>query len=56
MIKWYIESDYNLQLGFVISLKSSKGDRRYREFLFLFLFIFLPETEYIVTLYDDKSC
>ena len=53
MIKWYNESDYNFQLTFLISLRRSEGDRKYHEFLFLF--IFLPETEDIVTLYDDKS-
>ena len=26
MIKWYNESDYNLQLSFLISLRSSEGD------------------------------
>ena len=52
MIKRYNESDYNLQLGFLVSLRSSEGDRIYHEFLILF---FLPETEDIVTLYDDKS-
>ena len=55
MITRYNESDYNLQLRFLVSLRSSEGDRKYHEFLFLFLFIFLPETEDIVTLYDDKS-
>ena len=54
MIKQY-ESDCNLQLRFLISLRSSEGDRKYHEFLFLFLFIFSPETEDIVTLYDGKS-
>ena len=53
MIKQYNESDYNLQLRFLVSLRSSEGDRKYHEFLFLY--IFLPETEEIVTLYDDKS-
>ena len=52
MIKRYNESDYNFQLWFLVSLRSSEGDRKYHEFL---LFIFLPETEDIVTLYDDKS-
>ena len=55
MIKRYNESDYNLQLRFLVSLRSSERDRKYHEFLFLFLFIFLPETESIVTFYDDKS-
>ena len=53
MIKQYNESDYNLQLGFLVSLRSSEEDRKYRKFLFLFLF-FLPETEDTVILYDDK--
>ena len=53
MITRYNESDYNLQLRFLVSLRSSEGDRKYHEFLFLS--IFLPETEDIVTLYDDKS-
>ena len=52
MIKQYNESDCNLQLRFLISLRSSEGDRKYHEFLFLF---FLPETKDTVTLYDDKS-
>ena len=51
MIKRHNESDYNLQLSFLISLRSSEGDRKNHEFLF----IFLSETEDIVTLYDDKS-
>ena len=54
MIKQYNESDYNLQLRFLGSLMSSEGDRKYHEFLFLFLF-FLPETEDIMTLHNDKS-
>ena len=53
MIKQYNVSDYNLQLRFLVSFRSSEGDRKYHEFLFLY--IFLPETEEIVTLYDDKS-
>ena len=52
MIKWYNENDYNLQLRFLVSLRSSEGDRKCHEFLFLFFF---SETEDIVTLYDDKS-
>ena len=55
MIKRYNKSDYNLQLRFLVSLRSSEEDRKYHDFLFLFLFFFLPETEDIVTLYDDKS-
>ena len=47
MIKWYNESDYNLQLRFLISLMGLEGDGKCHEFLFLFLDI--------VTLYDDKS-
>ena len=35
MIKQY-DSDCNLQLRFLISLRSSEGDRKYHEFLFLF--------------------
>ena len=54
MIKQYNESDYNLQLRFLVSLRSSEGDRKYQKFLFLFLF-FLPETEDTVTLYNDIS-
>ena len=50
MIKQYNESDYNLQLRFLVSLRSSEGDRKYHEFFF----IFLPETEDIVTLYDKS--
>ena len=53
MIKRY-NRDYNLQLSFLVSLRSSEGDGKYHEFLFLFSF-FLPETEDTVTLYDDKS-
>ena len=45
MTRWYNESDCNLQLRFLVSLRSSEGDRKYHEFLFLFLFI-LPETRY----------
>ena len=54
MIKQYNESDYNLQLRFLVSLRSLEGDRKYHEFFFI-LFIFLPETEDIVTLYNDRS-
>ena len=49
MIKQYNESDYNLQLRFLVSLRSSEGDRKYHEFLFLF---FLPETKDTVTLHN----
>ena len=38
MIKRYNESDYNLQLGFLVSLRSSEGDRIYHEFLILFFY------------------
>ena len=55
MIKRHNESDYNLQLRFLISLRSSEGDKRkYHKFL-IFIYFFLPETEDIVALYDDKS-
>ena len=54
MIKQYNENDYNLQLRFLISLRSSEGDRENTTSFYLFIF-FLPETEDIVTLYDDKS-
>ena len=36
MIKQYNESNYNLQLSFLVSLRSSEGDRKYHEFLFSF--------------------
>ena len=52
MIKRYNESDYNLQLRFLVSLRSSEGDR---ENTMSFFFFLLAETEDIVTLYDDKS-
>ena len=56
MIKQYNESNYNLQLRFLASLRSLEGDRENTiSFLVLFLFIFLPEKEDIVTLYNDKS-
>ena len=55
MIKQYNENDYNLQLRFLISLRSSEGDRENTTSFYLFIFFFLPETEDIVTLYDDKS-
>ena len=38
MIKRYNESDYNLQLRFLILLRSLEGDRKYHEFLFLFFY------------------
>ena len=56
MIKWYNESDYNLQLRFLVSLRSSEGDRENTtSFYVYFLFSFLPETEDIVTFYGDES-
>ena len=55
MIKQYNESDYNLQLSFLLSLRSSEGDWEKTMSFYLFSFLFLPETEDIVTLYDDKS-
>ena len=54
MIKRYNESDYNLQLSFLVSLRSSEGDGKYHEFLFLFSFFFYQKQD-TVTLYDDKS-
>ena len=53
MIKRYNESDYNLQLRFLVSLRSSEGNRKYHGFLFLFIFV--TRNRDIVTLYDDKS-
>ena len=56
MIKQYNVSDYNLQLRFLVSLRNSEGDRENTmQFLLLFLFVFLPETDDIITWYDDKS-
>ena len=56
MIKQYNESDYNLQLRFLVLLRSLEGDRENTiSFLLLFIFIFLPEKEDIVTSYNDKS-
>ena len=52
MIKQYNENDYNLQLRFLVSLRSPEGDR---ENTMSFFFLLLPETEDIVTLYGDKS-
>ena len=54
MIKRYNESDYNLQLRFLVSLRSPEGDRE-NTMSFYFYFLLLPETEDIVTLYGDKS-
>ena len=53
MIKQYNESDYNLQLRFLVSLRSSEGDRE--NTISFYCYFFLPETEDTVTLYDDKS-
>ena len=54
--KQYNESDYNVQLSFLISLRSLKGDwANTMSFDFYFSLFFLPETEDILTLYDDKS-
>ena len=56
MIKRYNESDYNLQLSFLVSLRSSEGDwENTMSFYFYFSLFFLLETEDILTLYDDKS-
>ena len=56
MIKLYNESDYNLQLRFLVSLGSSEGDRKNTmSFYFHFYLFFLPETKAFVTLYNDKS-
>ena len=57
MINRYNESDCNRQLRFLVSLRSSegKGENIMSFFFFIFIFYFLPETEDIVTLYDDKS-
>ena len=56
MIKQYNESDYNLQLRFLISLRNLEGDRENStSFYFDFCIFFLPKTEDTVTLYDDKS-
>ena len=49
-------SDYNLQLRFLVSLRSSEGDwENTKSFYFYFSLFFLPETEGVLTLYDDKS-
>ena len=53
MIKQYNENDYNLQLRFLVSLRSPEGDRE--NTMSFFYFLLLPETEDIVTLYGDKS-
>ena len=56
MMKRYNASDYNLQLRFLVSLRNSEGDRENTmQFLLLFLFVFLPETDDMITWYDDKS-
>ena len=43
-----------MQLSFSVSLRSLKGDWE-NTMSFYFYFYFLPETEDIETLYDDKS-
>ena len=56
MIKRYNESDYNLQLSFLVSLRSSEGDWENTMSFYFYLFLFfLPETEDTLTLYDGKS-
>ena len=56
MINRYNESDCNRQLRFLVSLRSSEGKgENIMSFYFYFYLFFLPETEDIVTLYDDKS-
>ena len=54
MIKRHNESDYHLQLSFLVSLRSSEAKWE-NTMSFYFYFFFLPETENTVTLYDDKS-
>ena len=54
MIKRYNESDYNLQPSFLVSLRSSEGDWENTKSFYFYYLRFLPETEDIVTLYDDK--
>ena len=56
MINRYNESDCYRQLRFLVSLRSSEGKgENIMSFYFYFYLFFLPETEDIVTLYDDKS-
>ena len=57
MIKQYNESDYNLQLSFLVSLRSSEGEweNSISFYFYFYVFYFLPETEDVVALYDDKS-
>ena len=56
MINRYNESDCNRQLRFLVSLRSSEGKgENIMSFYFYFYLFFLPETEDIVALYDDKS-
>ena len=56
MIKRYNESDYNLQPSFLVSLRSSEGDWEITMSFYFYSYLrFLPETEDVVTLYDDKS-
>ena len=53
MIKRHNESDYNLQLRFLISLRSSEGDRKYHVFLFLFSFIFYLKQKITIYLTNE---
>ena len=55
MIKRYNGSDYNLQLSFLVLWRSSEGDWESTMSYSYFSLFFLPETEDILTLYDDKS-
>ena len=56
MIKRYNESDYNLQLRFLVSLRSSEGDRENTVSFYVYFYLFfLPETEDIITLFNYKS-
>ena len=52
MIKRYNESDYNLQLSFLVALGSSEGDW---EITMSFYFYFFNQKQDIATLYNDKS-
>ena len=55
MIKRYNESDYHMQLSFLVSLKSLEGDWELPWVFIIFVYLLLPGTEDIVTLNDDKS-
>ena len=60
MIKLYNESDYNLQLRFLVSLGSSEGDRKntMNFYFYFYLFFYQKQKDIVtlyVTLYDDKS-